>query len=132
MASSLTDHLRALPDSALITLLGRRPDLVTPPPTDVTPLAARAPSRVSVPRALDAFDRFPSEFVDACRLARDRARDDTVSMSAIVALINPADVAPARAAVDRLRELMIVYGRDEALHVVAAVDEVPSPYPAGL
>lgn len=132
MASTLTDHLRALPDGALIMLLGRRPDLVTPPPTDVSALAARAQSRVSVARALDGLDQFTLEILDTCRLARDPTRDDTASTSAILALISPAYVAPARAALDRLRELMIVYGADEALHVVPAVDEVTSPYPAGL
>jgi hypothetical protein len=37
-----------------------------------------------------------------------------------------------RAAIDRLRGIAVVFGSDAALRVVGAVDEVSSPYPAGL
>src|SRR5215475_3039042 len=71
MANTFTDHLRALSDGALAALFGRRPDLLTPQPTDIPALAARAQSRVSVARALDGLDLFMLEILDACRLARD-------------------------------------------------------------
>jgi hypothetical protein len=132
MASTLTDHLRALPDGALVALLGRRPDLLTPPATDVPALAARAQSRVSVARALDGLDRFTIEVLDACRLTRDPDYGDATSLSAVLALGAGANAATVRTAVQRLRDLMLVYGTDDALFVVATVDEVSSPYPAGL
>lgn len=132
MASTLTDYLRALPDSALAALFGRRPDLVTPPPTDVAALAARAQSRVSVARALDGLDLFTIEVLDAARLTRDPHDGDTTSLAAVLALAGAAEADQVRTAVRRLQDLLILYGPDEALHLVAAVDEVSSPYPAGL
>ena len=132
MASTLTDHLRALPDGALAAVFSRRPDLLTPPPPDVAALAARSQSRVSVARALDGLDLFTIEILDAARLTRDPNDGDTTSMAAILALTGAAEADQVRAAVRRLQDLMIVYGADEALRIVAAVDEVSSPYPAGL
>src|SRR5918994_6793 len=49
--TNLADHLRALPDDTLAALLRLRPDLVVPVPTDLSALAVRAQSRVSVARA---------------------------------------------------------------------------------
>ena len=51
MATTLADHLRALPNDALAALLQLRPDLVVPVPADLSSLAVRAQSRVSVARA---------------------------------------------------------------------------------
>jgi hypothetical protein len=132
MASTLTDHLRALPDGALAALFSRRPDLLTPPPGDVAALAARAQSRVSVARALDGLDLFTIEILDAARLTRDPHDGDTTSMAAVLAIAGAAEADQVRAAMRRLCDLMILYGTDDALHIVAAVDEVSSPYPAGL
>jgi Helicase conserved C-terminal domain len=132
MASTLTDHLRALPDGALVALFGRRPDLLTPPPTDVAALAARAQSRVSVARALDGLDLFTIEVLDAARLTRDPHDGDTTSLPAVLALTGAVEADQVRTAVRRLEDLLILYGTDDALHLVAAVDEVSSPYPAGL
>ena len=51
---SLADDLRARDDAALAALLRARPDLRTPVPADLAALAARATTRPSVQRALDA------------------------------------------------------------------------------
>jgi Helicase conserved C-terminal domain len=132
MASTLTEHLRALPDGALAAVFSRRPDLLTPPPTDISALAARAQSRVSVARALDGLDLFSIEVLDAARLTRDPHDGDTTSLAAVLALTATAEADQVRAAVRQLEDLVILYGTDDALHIVAAVDEVSSPYPAGL
>ncbi|HEY9482620.1 MAG TPA: hypothetical protein VIR00_06620, partial [Micromonosporaceae bacterium] len=132
MASTLTEHLRALPDGALTAVFSRRPDLLTPPPTDISALAARAQSRVSVARALDGLDLFTIEILDAARLTRDPHDGDTTSLAAVLALTGAAEADQVRAAVRRLQDLVILYGTDDALNIVAAVDEVSSPYPAGL
>jgi hypothetical protein len=55
-ARSLADDLRRRGDDDLADLLVRRPDLARPAPADVTTLAARATTRASVQRALDALD----------------------------------------------------------------------------
>src|SRR6266540_3868625 len=129
--SNLADYLRALPDDDLAALVRLRPDLVIPVPADFSALASRAQSRLSVARALDGLDRFTLEVLDALRLTRC---PNTTSVAAVLALTAQGgnDEACVRAAVDRLRGLVLVYGHDAALHMVGCVDEVCSPYPAGL
>ncbi|MFC7545251.1 helicase-associated domain-containing protein [Plantactinospora sp. GCM10030261] len=140
MATSLVDHLRSLPDDALAGLLQSRPDLVVPVPADLSALALRAASRVSVARALDGLDQFVLRVLDGARLARDS--DGLTSIDAVLAMAVPVGAVrgpdrtalrtAVRSAVDRLRALYLLYGPAEELRVVDAVDEVCSPYPAGL
>jgi hypothetical protein len=125
---NLAEHLRELPDERLATLLRARPDLATPVPSDISVLATRAHTRMSVARALERLDRFALEILDALRLARGRA-----SRTELTALVGGA--APeltVRRAVDRLVELAVVWPDGDQLHLSGAVDEVCSPYPAGL
>ncbi|MFI6762743.1 helicase-associated domain-containing protein [Micromonospora sp. NPDC050417] len=135
MTTSLADHLRSLPDEALAALLQLRPDLVLPVPADLSALAARAQARVSVARALDGLDQFTLQILDGARLTRDPS-DGTTSVDAILAVAavpaQGADPAAVRGALNRLRALFLLYGPEHALQVVAGVDEVSSPYPAGL
>ncbi|TDC41625.1 helicase-associated domain-containing protein [Micromonospora sp. KC213] len=134
MTTSLADHLRALPDESLAALLQLRPDLVVPVPADVTALAVRAESRVSVARALDGLDQFTLQVLDAARLTR-RPEDGTSSTDAVLAITTAGPHPPAptsvRSALDRLRALFLLYGPESALRVAGGVDEV-APYPAGL
>ncbi|HET8659797.1 MAG TPA: helicase-associated domain-containing protein [Micromonosporaceae bacterium] len=134
MTTTLADHLRSLPDDGLTTLLELRPDLVVPVPSDISALAVRVQSRVSVARTLDALDLFSLEILDAVRLSR--TPEGTSSVNAVLAMTAAVpggpDPAAVRRAVDRLRALVLVYGPDQAMHVVPTVDEVCPPYPAGL
>jgi hypothetical protein len=132
MTSTLVEQLRALPDDGLGALLRLRPDLVVPVPADVSQLAARAQSRVSVARALDELDRFTLEVLDGLRYVRGEggvAALDTLLTLAAEAGAEPSQV---RAAVDKLRARFLVYGSDSAVRLVGAIDELTSPYPAGL
>src|SRR5262245_10657998 len=110
MASTLTDHLRALSDEALASLLARRPDLLTPPASDLSALAARAQSRVSVARALDGLDLFTIEILDACRLTHGTGEPATTSVAAVLALTSAVPVVAARGALAHLQDLLLVYG----------------------
>ncbi|MFI9643314.1 helicase-associated domain-containing protein [Micromonospora sp. NPDC051925] len=134
MTTSLADHLRALPDEALAALLQLRPDLVVPVPADVSALALRVESRVSVARALDGLDQFTLQILDAARLTR-HPTDGTTSTDAVLAMATAGPHPPApttvRGAVDRLRARFLLYGPEQALRVAGSVDEL-APYPAGL
>ena len=131
MATNFVDHLRSLSDEALGALIQLRPDLVVPVPSDISALAVRAQSRGSVARALDALDEFTLQILDAARLSRS-ADTALTSLSAIRTLAEGANPADVRAAVDRLRARFLIHGPEDALAVIGTVDEVTSPYPAGL
>jgi len=132
MSMTLADQLRALPDDGLAALVALRPDLVVPVPADISALAARAQSRLSVARALDGLDRFTLEILDALRLTA--APGGTTSVESVLALTADCgvDASLVRRTIERLRDLHLAYGSDHALHLVPSVEEVCSPYPAGL
>ncbi|MEV6346993.1 helicase-associated domain-containing protein [Actinoplanes sp. NPDC051851] len=131
MATTFADQLRSLPDEALGALLQLRPDLVVPVPADISALAVRAQSRGSVSRCLDGLDEFTLLILDAARVTR-AADTALTSVDAILELATGVDPDDVRVAVDRLRVRFLLHGPPEALQVVGAVDEVTSPYPAGL
>lgn len=131
MATNFADQLRSLPDPTLGALIQLRPDLVVPVPSDLSALAVRAQSRGSVARCLDTLDEFTLQILDAARLSR-APETALTSVDAIVTMAAGAPAEEVRAAIDRLRARFLLHGGDDALHVVAAVDEVTSPYPAGL
>src|SRR6476660_5755507 len=118
MSTSLADQLRALPDDALAALVRMRPDLVVPVPSDLSALAVRAQSRLSVARAMDGLDQFTLEILDALRLAR--THEGVTSVPAVTTLVGrSAPAARVRAAVDQLRALFLLYGSEHGLHLVA-------------
>jgi hypothetical protein len=126
---NLAEHLRELPDEKLVALLRARPDLATPVPADISVLATRAHTRMSVARALDQLDRFTLEILDAFRLDPDRR----TTWSQLRERVGGAAPEPTvRAAVDRLIELALIWPDGETLLLAGAVDEVTSPYAAGL
>jgi hypothetical protein len=137
VTSTLADHLRAATDEELGALLRLRPDVAVPVPADISQLAGRLQSRVSVARALDGLDRFTLEVLDGLRYVR--GEDGCASVETLLTLTAAAgvDSARVRAAVDRLRQLRLVYspqlyGDDGQLCLVGVLDELMGPYPAGL
>jgi hypothetical protein len=126
-ARTLADDLRGRDDDALAALLRARPDLVSPVPTDMTNLVARASTRASVGRAMERFDRFTLQVVDALVYLPDPA-----TYHAVHGLVAPADEDRVRQALDRLREVALVWGDEEALRLVRTVRDVVGPTPAGI
>src|SRR4051812_45339356 len=123
---SLADDLRARDDAQLLALLRGRPDLTAPVPADLTSLAARATTRASVGRALDALDAFTLQVVEVLAVLPEPA-----SRTDVARLLG---VRPGVAAepLDRLRELDLLWGKDGALGLVRTVRDARGPSPAGL
>lgn len=66
---SLADDLRARSDADLVALVLARPDLARPAPADLTSLAARASTKASVQRAIDALDAGRLQVLEALVVA---------------------------------------------------------------
>ncbi|GAA0614523.1 helicase-associated domain-containing protein [Sporichthya brevicatena] len=122
---TLADELRARDDDGLAALLGARPDLVAPVPTDMTNLVARATTRTSVARALDALDRFTLQVLDGVA-----HQGEPGTLAALERLV-PAPAAAVERALDVLRERALVWGPDDNLRVVRTVRELLGPGPGG-
>ena len=120
---SLADDLRARSDESLAALLGARPDLAQPAPSDTPSLAARASTRVSVQRALDRLDTATLGVVHA--------------LAALPGPVSRAELARACGGrvtehVELLHERALVWGSSSALHLVRTVAEVIGRHPARL
>ncbi|HCT80440.1 MAG TPA: hypothetical protein DGT23_28535 [Micromonosporaceae bacterium] len=122
--TDFAEQIRALPDEALAALLRLRPDLLVPTPSDTYSLAVRAQSKVSVARALDGMDQFTLEILDGLRLL------PAPSLSEVLALANNHPGVPD--AVGRLRSRFLIHGDLAELDLVPAIEEVCSPFVAGL
>jgi hypothetical protein len=123
---SLADALRAAPDEQLETLLSDRPELLTPVPTDVGRLAARAASAPSAARAMDRLDRFALQVLEAVCATAPAARDD------VRPLLAPAPESAVDGCLDRLLGLALLWDDGQALNPVAGVVEIVGRHPAGL
>ena len=138
-ATSLAAELRGRDEAGLLALLRARPDLVHPVPTDLAHLSMRATTRPSVARAVDRLDRWTLQVLEtvlalttptAARAVRNAltARPPDLQPTAQQA-VTPAAVD---AALDRLREIALVWGGNDDIQVVRAVPDVLGPHPAGL
>lgn len=116
-ARSLADDLRGRSDDQLARLLAGRPDLLHPVPADMTALAARAGSAISTSRALDRLDGLS---LAVAGVVADAEPCDT---GAVLAGFDPSLAADVTAALDRLRELALVWGDDDALRLVRTARE---------
>src|SRR6185369_10743341 len=108
MTSTMADHLRAASDDELGALLRLRPDLAVPVPADLSQLAGRVQSRVSVARALDGLDRFTLEVLDGLRYVRGDGGLAPVDKLLTLAAEAGAESPQVRAALQRLRELHLI------------------------
>ncbi|WP_219470912.1 helicase-associated domain-containing protein [Nonomuraea rhizosphaerae] len=126
-----TEWIRGRTDEQLRALVSARPELITPVPAHLEGLASRAASPSAIGRALDRLDRFTLAVVETLAV-----RTGPVTKVALRELVGAA-LAGGRpepalsAAVERLRDLALVYGPDNALDLAPGVRKVLDD-PAGL
>jgi hypothetical protein len=122
----LVNWLREQPDDDLARLLKARPDLLHPVPSDIEVLATRAAGRASVEIALDRLDVGALQVVEAMVLSPDPT--DVQALAALLG-VTPAELTPA---LDRLRQAVVVWGRDDQLRLLPVVrDLMPAPAALG-
>lgn len=125
-ARSLADDLRGRSPEALTALLVARPDLARPTPADLTTLAARATTRSSVQRALDALDLAHLQALEAVVVLGPARVGDLA-----VALGQPRRSARVAALVDQLCALALCWQDPTGVRAARTVQEVVGS-PAGL
>ena len=113
---SLADSLRRFGDDRLEALLVARPDLASPLPKGIGPLAARAAGAGSARRALSALTLPELHLVEALAVLPDGA-----SPRELAAAVS-SDPATISTAVERLETLAVVWGEDE-LHLIRPLRE---------
>ena len=80
--NSFADELRARSDSAIAELFQVRPDLLSPVPTDLSALSARANSTPSLMRALESLNKFQLEVLTAtCTLNSPFSKAELLSIT---------------------------------------------------
>jgi len=80
--NSFADELRARSDEAIAHLFAVRPDLLSPVPTDLSALSARANSSPSLMRALESLNKFQLEVLtSASTLTQPFSKSELLSVS---------------------------------------------------
>lgn len=137
---SLADDIRGRSDDELADLVLARPDLARPAPADLTSLAARASTRASVQRAVEALDLGHLQVLEALVVAGDGGPGDhggvaDADFGALLRLLG----ADAAEQADTVRDIIGALWRSALLwrgpgghHVVRTVPEVLGPSVAGL
>ena len=124
---SLADDIRGRSDAELIDLVLARPDLARPAPADLTSLAARAGTRASVQRAVEALDRGHLPVLEAVVVVgagADRAD--------LLRLLGTDERTTVDAIVSDLWRSALVWRGADGHHVVRTVPEVLGTSIAGL
>lgn len=124
---SLADDIRGRSDAELIDLVLARPDLARPAPADLTSLAARAGTRASVQRAVEALDRGHLQVLEAVVVAGDAA-----GLADLLHLLGTDDRTTVDTIVGDLWRSALVWRGADGHHVVRTVPEVLGTSIAGL
>ncbi|MGO4599095.1 helicase-associated domain-containing protein [Terrabacter sp. 2RAF25] len=124
---SLADDIRGRSDAELIDLVLARPDLARPAPADLTSLAARAGTRASVQRAVEALDRGHLQVLEAVVVS-----GDAVDRADLLQLLGTDEAATVETLVQDLWRAALVWRGADGHHVVRTVPEVLGSSIAGL
>lgn len=120
---SFTEELRTRSDDEIIALFASRPDLISPVPTDLMALAARANSAPSLIRARESLDKFRLDILTAiCTL------EEPIALTQILSVTSPE----AQEAVRSLWEIALLYKDGDGYRIPTNVRSLVGEYPAGL
>jgi len=123
MSSSFADALRARSDAEIARLFAARPDLLSPVPTDLSALAARASSMPSALRARDALNKFEFDILTAAVCLADPFTE--------IELLRITDKS-AKPVLAMLEERALVYADGAKFRVPTNVRTLIGENPAGL
>lgn len=114
MASmEFTEWIRGRTDDQLRALVSARPELITPVPAHLEGLASRAGSPSAIGRALDRLDRFTLAVVETLAVLDGPVRAAALREVVGRALAGGEPEPALSAALDRLRDLALVYGPED-------------------
>ena len=120
---SFTEELRHRSDDQIMALFSSRPDLISPVPTDLMALAARANSAPSLMRARESLDKFRLDILTAlCTLEEPIAIEQVLSVT----------TAEAAGAVESLWQIALLYKDGERYRIPSNVRTLVGENPAGL
>ncbi|MFG3441885.1 helicase-associated domain-containing protein [Nonomuraea sp. NPDC047897] len=126
-----TEWIRGRSDDQLRALVTARPELITPVPAHLEGLASRAGSPSAIGRALDRLDRFTLAVVETLAVLGGPVPAKELREVVGRALAAGEPEPALSAALDRLRDLALVYGPDDGLDLAPGVRKVLDD-PAGL
>jgi hypothetical protein len=126
-----TEWIRGRTDEQLRALVTARPELITPVPAHLEGLAVRASSPSAIARVLDRLDRFTLAVVETLAVREGPIRKTRLRELIGAALASGKPEPALTSAIERLRELALVYGPDTALDLAPGVRKVLEE-PAGL
>ncbi len=123
MSSSFAEELRSRSDAEISTLFSARPDLLSPVPTDVSALAARASSMPSVMRARDGLTKWELDILTAATILNEPF--GPIELLSITA-------KSAKSAISTLWLRGLIYKDGERYRIPANVRTLMGETPAGL
>ncbi len=126
---SLADDLRGRDDDELVALLRARPDLAVPAPPGSGALAARASTRHSVQRAVDARSRAELDVLAAALVVA--ARDGAATATAVATATGLTRPRSSALLAD-LRRLALLWGTPREHVPVGVLGDALGAHPAGL
>jgi len=120
---SFTEELRNRSDDHIKALFSLRPDLISPVPTDLMALSARANSTPSLLRAREVLDKFRLDILTAmCTL------EEPVTLAQLISVTSEE----AAFATQSLWELALIYKDGDGYRIPSNVRTIIGEYPAGL
>ena len=123
MSSSFTDALRSRSDDEITRLFTARPDLLSPVPSDLSALAARASSMPSIMRARDSLNKFQFDILTAAG-----SLQDPFTMLDLLRITDKS----AKTVVELLEERALIYADGEHYRIPTNVRTLIGENPAGL